>query len=95
MRFWLGFLLVGASVFLPAMAAIFLVVFIGGYSDPTFWAIVFPSGAVIVFSFAAWRWKRNAGKHPLAEDTPVNSYEAGMHAARVGFGLIKKYSRRY
>lgn len=95
MRFWLGFLVVGASVFLPAMAAIFLVVFIGGYSDPLFWAIAFPIAAVVTFGVAAWRWKRNADKHPLSDDTAANSYEAGMHAARVGFGLIKKYSRRY
>lgn len=95
MRFWLGFLLVGASVFLPGMGAIFLVFFILGNDDPMLWAIALPVAAVAAFVFALWRWKRNAHRHPLADNEAANSFEAGMHAARIGCGLIKTTSRRF
>jgi hypothetical protein len=93
-RFWLGFLLVGASIFLPGMGAIFLVLFMLGNDDPMFWAIAFPAAAVAAFAFAVWRWKRDASKHPLSDDEAANSFEAGMHAARIGCGMLKTTSRR-
>ena len=96
MRFWLGFLLVGASIFLPGMGAIFLVLFMLGNDDPMLWAIAFPVAAVAAFAFAVWRWKRDASKHPLSDNEAANSFEAGMHAARIGCGLLKTPpSRRY
>jgi uncharacterized membrane protein YfcA len=92
--FWLGFLSIGAAVFLSGMVGIFLAAFIVGYDDPLYWAIAFPVLAAIAFAFALWRWKKDAHKYPLSDDVDPKSFEAGIHAARIGCGLLPPTSRR-